>query len=293
MKAVHFQEDILLLRGNAVDVLRTLPTSSTQGCVTSPPYFRLRDYGQPGQLGQEATPQEVYRVLDRRGSLWLNLGDTYYGGPPDEQPRDAASVRRQPLVEKKCERCGTPFKGKPGRRFCTAGCGGSLNRKRSGFERPKCLLGLPWRVTAALVETGWILRNDVVWFKPNAQPTHVRDRLACCHEHLFHFVKDGTYQDGRKYDGAYLYHDEVMNGVGDVWTLNTEPTGTGHPASYPPGLIERCILACSNAGDVVLDPFAGTATTGLVARQHGRRFVGVDINEDYLELARQRLQVVV
>jgi hypothetical protein len=142
--------------------MQTQPDGSIHCCITSPPYWGLRNYENVGQLGQEATPQdyikhltetfrELHRILDHHGSLWLNLGDNYYGGPPLSQPKDTKGLQRETISTLSCEACGNEFVGKATRRFCSSKCGGSINRKRQGFERPKCLLGLPWRVAISLV----------------------------------------------------------------------------------------------------------------------------------------------
>ncbi len=289
----------MLICGDALVSLKGMGDGSVDSIITSPPYYQLRDYETAGQLGVEATPQlyvtalaavfgEAYRVLSRRGSLWLNLGDSYYGGPPRKQPKDAAGVKREHFSVKTCERCGIEFEGGPSRRFCRSGCGGGLNRKREGFERPKCLLGLPWRVVTALVEGRWILRNDVVWHKRNALSMRPRDRLQCTHEHLFHLVKFGHYV-GKSYDGAYYYDAAAMGTRGDVWDVATRWAGGAHRASYPPELIEPCVLSCTKRGGTVLDPFCGSGTTGVAATRHGRKFIGVDINGDYLKVAEKRI----
>ena len=290
--------------------LRTQPGQSLDCVITSPPYWGLRNYGDgSGGLGQEPTPQEyitnmsqvfqeVYRCLSRRGSLWLNLGDNFYGGPPKNQPKDAKGVEREKVVEHSCEKCGVSFLGKPTRRFCSAKCGGSLNRRRTGFERPKCLLGLPWRVATRLVDDGWILRNDIIWHKPNARPSPFKDRLTLTYEHLFHFVKRGTFV-GKTYDAAYTYDAEAMrvgtpNGalknMGDVWSIKTRPYKGAHFATFPEELIRRPMTATTPSGGVVYDPFMGSGVTASVASSLGLRWVGTEVNPTYCQMLVDRLR---
>jgi DNA modification methylase len=293
---------------DCMDWMIDQPDQSVDCCITSPPYWGLRNYVSGEQIGHEATPQdyiakltdvfrELYRILNRRGSLWLNLGDNYYGGPPVTQPKDTKGVQREFLSEIRCETCGEPFSGKATRRFCSAKCGGSLNRKRQGFERPKCMLGLPWRVAISLVEDGWILRNDVIWHKPNARPAPFQDRLSMTHEHLFHFVKQGNYV-GKTYDGAYYYdlaamRVEAANGsdknIGDVWSINTKPLKQRHFAAFPPELIRRPILATVPVNGVIYDPFMGSGTVAVVAEQLGRRWLGTELNSAYCDIVCERL----
>ncbi len=291
--------------------LHRQPDQSLDCVVTSPPYWGLRNYGEgSGGIGQEATPQEyienlslvfqeVYRCLSRRGSLWLNLGDNFYGGPPSTQPKDANGVQRDKIVEHSCEKCGAPFQGKPTRRFCSAKCGGSLNRRRTGFERPKCLLGLPWRVATRLVDDGWILRNDIIWHKPNARPSPFKDRLTLTYEHLFHFVKQGTFV-GKTYDGAYTYDAQVMQtqasrggatkNLGDVWSINTRPYKGGHFATFPEELIVRPMKATTPPGGVVYDPFMGSGVTASVASSLGLRWVGTEVSSGYCQMCKDRMK---
>jgi site-specific DNA-methyltransferase (cytosine-N4-specific) len=277
-----------LYHGDSLAVLRAMPDSSVDTVVTSPPYFQLRDYGIEGQLGQETSPiaylealrivfREVYRVLCQKGSLWLNIGDTYYGGPPKTQPKDAKSVTRQVVVAKQCENCGTTFDGNPSRRFCSSLCGSSKSERRTGLERPKSLLGLPWRLVTMLADDGWVLRNDIIWHKPNHLPTHVKDRLPASYEHLFHLVKQGVWH-GKRYDGSYHYNKEAMQGLDDVWSVPTVPGKSGHPAPFPTAIVERPIIATCPEGGVVLDPFLGSGTVAFAAERLGRRWVGIELN---------------
>jgi DNA modification methylase len=310
----HSDEQMTLWHGDALAVLRELDDGSVDCCVTSPPYFGLRDYGVAGQYGLEDTPAEyveqlrlvfaeVRRVLADDGTLWVNLGDAYAGrasaGPTRDSHRGGGH--------------------KPG--IATA--------QRNMLEHApyKSLLGMPWRVALALVDDGWALRNDVIWTKSNAMPESVTDRMANRHEHVFLFAKSARYwfdldavreprkrehppvqpnsygiaisggehdpygQQGSRFGGnaqsmhtTGSYQTDGRN-PGDVWTIATQPFPEAHFATMPPALAERCILAGCRPGGVVLDPFSGSGTTGLAASRHGRRYVGIDLNRSYLELS--------
>lgn len=317
---IHYEDDsITLHHGNALAVLRRLPDGSVNSCVTSPPYFGLRDYDEPEQYGLEATPAEyvgklqvlfaqVQRVLADDGTLWLNLGDSYVAPPrgPDGTSSGLTNGAQIPMA------------GRP-----------------NTFDRPrKNLLGLPWRVAFALQDTGWILRNAIIWHKPNAMPESVGDRLACRYEHLFLFSKSRHYwfdldpireplsrpealtedivfggtnkagslntgssarRTGNRYGAARPWTDTDQSAErsanplgrnpGDVWSISTKPFAEAHFAVMPPEVAERAILAGCKPGGTVLDPFSGSGTTGMVAQRHGRKYVGIDLNADYLDLS--------
>jgi DNA modification methylase len=358
--------DIRLYHGDAAEVLRALPAESVQCCVTSPPYFGLRDYGtatweggdsdcdhaphaapresrpasgltggkatvdagtiQRGdcrcgayridsQIGLEPTPdefvaalvetfREVRRVLRVDGTLWLNLGDSYAGGAATGEPRPGAG-RADGRVDDRAQR----------------------NRNGVGTIsglKPKDLIGIPWRVAFALQEDGWYLRSDIIWAKPNPMPESVRDRPTRAHEYLFLLSKSPRYF----YDADAIREDAINagavvslgpkslskgqaagikaepsgNGKADsvtvadsrnkrsVWTVATQPYAEAHFATFPPKLIEPCVLAGCPEGGTVLDPFNGSGTTALVARNYQRRAIGIDLSEDYLRLSAARLQ---
>ena len=293
----HYQDEhVTLHHGDALAVLADLPDRSVDCIVTSPPYFGLRDYGVDGQIGAEPSPgefvaalvavfREARRVLADDGTLWLNLGDSYVhkkaSGP---QGRD----------------------GERATRTFTADAAGGW----SGLP-DKNLLGIPWRVAFALQDDGWILRSDIIWHKPNAMPESVTDRLSNRHEHLFMFSKKPRYwfdldpirephestaaragvnalrgqvaiRPTGPNSGAYSEHGR---NPGDVWTIATQPFSEAHFATMPPALAERCVQAGCKPGGTVLDPFSGSGTTGLAAARHGRRYVGIDLNRDYLDLS--------
>lgn len=279
--------------GDAIDVLRGLPDGSVNCCVTSPPYYALRDYGMDGQIGRESSPKEyvsrltevfaeVRRVLRPDGTLWLNLGDTYAGRGEEE-------------------------------------------------IKPKDLIGIPWMAAFALRDDGWYLRNDIIWMKENPMPESVKDRCTRCHEHIFLFSKSKQYffdykaisepvtestkeRLKRGIAGSNKYgapipgqpkvqtinlprgHGTISDGdinplrsKRDVWIVNTVPFKGGHYAAYPPKLVESCILAGCPMGGVVLDPFMGSGTTGMVAKQHDRHYVGIEINPEFAALAEARI----
>ncbi|OPZ25266.1 MAG: Modification methylase DpnIIB [Lentisphaerae bacterium ADurb.BinA184] len=262
----------MILLGDAQRILERLPTASVRCAVTSPPYWGLRDYGIAGQIGLEATlPQyinrlvtvfrEMRRVLRPDGTFWLNIGDGYTSGnrgwraPDKKNPARAMSVRPD-----------TP----------------------EGLK-PKDLLGVPWRMAFALQQDGWFLRSDIVWEKPNAMPESVKDRPTRSHEYLFLFSQREDYY----YD--HLAIQEKSDGDGrprnrrSVWGVNTEPCREAHFATFPPALVEPCILAGSAKDDYVLDPFFGAGTVGVVCQRRGRQFVGIELHPDYVNIAARRL----
>lgn len=302
---VYFDSgDVVLHLGDALQVACTLPDGSVQTIVTSPPYFGLRDYGEDGQIGAEQAPaeyvaalvelfRELRRVLADDGTLWLNLGDSYYSG------RGASTG----IDEKN-----------PARRGFTR----PLDKPGQPWARPKNLLGMPWRVAFALQDDGWNLRNEIIWSKPNAMPEAVTDRLAGRHEHVFLFAKQRRYYfdldairkphqpstvaaasrkripyeaPGQRPNMKTRGMNESGANPGDVWEVTTVPFQDAHFAVYPPELIRPCILAGSRPGDTVLDPFSGSGTTGAVATFEGRKYIGIDLNREYLDLSlRTRFQ---
>ena len=258
-----------LIEGDAAEVLAALPEGSVQTVITSPPYWSLRDYRIPGQIGLEESIDvfvknltqafdAVHRVLREDGTLWLNIGDSYTSGgrtwrAPDKKNR-ARAMEVRPL---------TP----------------------DGLK-PKDLIGVPWRLAFALQSAGWFLRADIIWNKPNCQPESVRDRPTRAHEYLFLFSKAERY----KYDVLAV---EGPNGrrLRTVWDVKTQayPEASGHFATFPPDLIRPCVRTSTERGDIVLDPFVGSGTTAVVAATERRRFIGIELNPEYLMLARRRL----
>jgi DNA modification methylase len=302
---------IKILNGDCRDILSQMPNESIHCCVTSPPYFGLRDYGVEGQIGLEQTPdeyvaemvsvfREVRRVLRDGGTLWLNLGDSY------ASYRDGKCVPNSVDGNQKA----MPKTG--------ASNSSASTFKGSGIKH-KDLIGIPWRVAFALQVDGWYLRQDIIWHKPNPMPESVRDRCTKAHEYIFLLSKSERYyfdHEAMKEEGVipagtkgakgstqraaqagvnarppeYKIYDGKRNRR-SVWTVNTRPFKGAHFATYPPALIEPCIKAGCPVGGTVLDPFFGAGTTGLVARDLGRNCIGVELNPDYAELAGRRLGV--
>jgi DNA modification methylase len=302
----YYSDDLVTLyHGDSLAILREMPDQSVGCCVTSPPYFGLRDYGVDGQYGLEASPAEyietmralfaeVRRVLTDDGTLWLNIGDSYaQSGPQRNRNGEGGSLN------------GTSP---------TGGVQYGFAARADGLPA-KNLLGIPWRTAFALQDDGWILRNDIVWSKPNAMPESVTDRLSTRHEHLFMLSKSPRYwfnldpiREPRseattaRYAYAFKADDHAKQGTGlrggmvtgineagrnpgDVWTIATQPFSEAHFAVMPQALAERAILAGCKPGGTALDPFSGSGTTGLTATKHGRKYVGIDLSSDYLDLS--------
>ena len=283
--------DVIINR-EALYALRELPSESVNCCVTSPPYYGLRDYGLDAQIGREDTPEqyidrlvevfrELRRVLKDDGTFWLNIADTY---------------------------CGTGMK---------AGC------------KQKDLIGIPWLLAFALRSDGWYLRSDIIWMKENPMPESCRDRPSRCYEHIFLLSKSRRYYydaaaiaepvaestparmrrgfgagikysadiPGQKHqrindhrpDGYAASEIPQLRNKRDVWQINTVPYRGGHFAAFPPKLAETCLLAGCPPGGVVLDPFLGSGTTAAVAKQLGRHYIGIELNPEYCTLAQKRI----
>ncbi len=326
MRRPYWADDrAALYLGDAREVLAEMPDRSADCIVTSPPYYGLRDYGVPGQYGQEPTPGEYVqtlvstfakarRVLADDGTLWLNLGDCYAANS-DGWARGSNYNERQPVIRP---------------------------RSRQSVP-PKNLLGMPWQVAFALQQDGWILRNAIIWHKPNAMPQSVTDRVSTRYEMIFLLVKQRRYwfdldairepytgdrslarrsrAGGTKANsiptawppgGKYHSGQEAFRGKdhgtamlptgkqhtashehgrnpGDVWSISTRPLKAAHFAAFPIDIPLRAIAAGCCPGGTVLDPFSGAATTALAARRLGRRFVGIEISEQFCDLARARI----
>lgn len=278
---------ITYLTGDALDTLRTLPAAAFQACVTSPPYYGLRDYGVDGQIGLEATPdayiarlvdvfREVRRVLRDDGTLWVNVGDSYAANRTAQ-----VSPTKWPTLPQGQSSSVPP------------GC------------KPKDLLGIPWLLAFALRADGWYLRRDIIWHKPNPMPESVRDRPTSAHEYVFLLSKSPRYvYDADAVAEPFICAAEVrvatpknlamgkaptrpMNAPLDkvgrnrrsVWTIATEPCAVAHYAVMPNALAELCVLAGTKAGDHVLDPFGGGGTTGLVAERLNRHSTLIDLDQ--------------
>lgn len=298
-------ETMNILTGDCLSILPTIDAQSVQCVVTSPPYYGLRDYGVDGQIGLEQTPAEyieklvavfrqVWRVLKDDGTLWLNLGDSYAS---DSKGSGGGWANDPNNYTHKAQAYGT--------------------RKFSHDVKSKDLLLIPARVAIALQADGWYLRSDIIWHKPNPMPESVTDRPTKAHEYIFllakqerYFYDAGAIEEkaimasgksgfgGPKNNNGKLAHTNEFGKAWEkrenrnrrsVWTVPTHSYSGAHFATFPPKLIEPCILAGSREGDTVLDPFAGAGTTGLVSIQHHRKFVGIELNPAYVELAKARL----
>lgn len=332
--------DLRIYQGDCLEHMEWMADETVQCCITSPPYFRLRDYGVEGQIGLEETPEEyvrkmvevfreVRRILRPDGTLWLNLGDSYAGSGKGG---------------------GESFEGE--RRNWNAVAVGSLSVDRMGSRhcsyaglKPKDLIGIPWRVAFALQADGWYLRQDIIWRKPNPMPESVTDRCTKSHEYIFLMSKSPKYyydheaikepavgqnehdltgpgykapgqsaQTGsrskrdsfkridskraqvipgqsvgtHREDREESTYDTTTRNRRSVWDVATRPYKGAHFATYPPKLIEPCVLAGSRRGDVVFDPFGGSGTTAAVALRHGRRAITCELNPEYVELIKQR-----
>lgn len=310
-----------VLCGDALEVLKTLPDECVQMCVTSPPYYGLRDYGAEGQIGCEQTPfeyidhlteifREVRRVLKSNGTLWLNIADSYAGS--------GKGVWSKSLAERP--------KSKQTYHSLNTDENAALPKKWDGIKE-KDMIGIPWQLAFALRADGWYLRSDIIWQKPNCLPEAVKDRPTKSYEHIFLLSKSPHYY----YDAAAISEPvapvtvernkravsdrtKYAKGVGgakpqalflprshsdmptkrnkrDVWSVSTNShRGYGHFAMYPERLIEPCILAGSPEQGLVLDPFFGSGTTGAVCKRLSRRYLGIELNPEYCETAKTRIQ---
>jgi DNA modification methylase len=293
----------MIITGNVLDALPTLPSGSVQCCVTSPPYWGLRDYGVAGQLGSEPTIEEyvaimvavfreVRRTLRDDGTLWLNLGDSYNGSGGAGGDYGPGGLKE----------------GQP---------------KYAGHDdtglKPKDMCGIPWRVAFALQADGWWLRSDIIWAKPNPMPESVTDRPTKSHEYIFLLTKSARYyydseavkepatatqlgatgipfggikqtngNDNPTYSGNEYISTGTRN-LRDVWTISTQSYPEAHFATFPETIPERCIRAGTKGGDTVLDPFMGSGTTCAVAKSLGRDYIGIELNPAYVQLAEKRI----
>jgi len=298
---------IEIYEGDCRQILSDLAEQSINCCVTSPPYFGLRDYGNDDQIGLEQTPdefvealvgvfREVKRVLRDDGTVWLNLGDSYYNYRPGKGQalaKQTVSKTSQDLPQE-CARRGNKLEG----------------------LKEKDLIGIPWRVAFALQADGWYLRQDIIWSKPNPMPESVRDRCTKSHEYIFllskspkyyfdnEHIKEETNKIGGKprqfgatkqvgtmrQDIGETFIDTGLRNKRSVWTVSPKPFSEAHFAVYPPELIEPCILAGCPEGGTVLDPFGGSGTTGVVADRLGRNAILTELNSDYIDIARNRIE---
>ena len=301
-----------IMNGDCIKMMQTLPDKSVNCCVTSPPYFGLRDYGHEGQIGLEETPdafvkkivevfREVKRVLKDDGTLWLNIGDSY------------ASYR---------DGKATPDTTRGSSTGTLVAKGSAKNRMSSTFlgsdVKHKDLIGIPWMLAFALRADGWYLRQDIIWHKPNPMPESVTDRCTKSHEYIFLFSKSSTYyfdniaikekgvipagtkgakgsierQQQRGVNARppeYKIYDGMRN-KRDVWSINVKPYKGAHFATYPPELIRPCILAGCPKGGIVLDPFGGSGTTAAVANEEERNAILCELNSAYIPMIQERIK---
>lgn len=267
-----------IINGDCLEVLQTMPDGCVHTCVTSPPYFGLRDYGHDGQIGLESTPdeyvarlvdvfREVRRVLRGDGTLWLNLGDT------SNNRRRIRRTSHQPSLN--------GFSEMTWAEATKAGLT-RLSITRDGLKE-KDMFGIPWMVAFALRAEGWFLRQEIIWSKSFGKPEPTADRLPNRHEQIFLLSKLKNYYFNRAALPNYAR--------GSVWEI--PPMGlTGHGAAFAQGVVTPCILAGAPPGGLVLDPFAGSGTVAMVATRHGRGSIGIELNPDYIDLARARLSDV-
>jgi len=266
---------LVVLHGDTRELIKGLPDNSFQSVVTSPPYWGVRDYGVEGQLGAESDINqyvedlvnifsEVRRVLRPDGTFWLNIGNTYTSGgrkwrQADSKNKGRAMSYRPPTPE--------------------------------GLKK-KDLIGVAWMLAMACQREGWYLRNDIIWYKPNCQPESVKDRVTVSHEYLFLFTKSERY-----YFNQQAIKEPAGNGNGlknkrSVWSINTEPCPEAHFAVFPKELVRPCVLAGTREGDLILDPFYGAGTVGIVAKELGRRCMGIEIKKEYIDIAEKRTTAV-
>jgi site-specific DNA-methyltransferase (cytosine-N4-specific) len=264
-------KQILVLNGDTRKLIQSIPENSVQCAITSPPYWGIRDYGVANQIGAEPDLTkyinslvevfcEVRRVLTPDGTFWLNIGNTYSSGgrkwrDADDKNKGRAMSYRPPTPD--------------------------------GLKK-KDLIGVAWLLALACQRDGWYLRNDIIWYKPNCQPESVKDRLTVAHEYLFLFSKSERY-----YFDQDAIKQQTTNGNGlknrrTVWPINTEPCPEAHFAVFPRELVRPCVLAGSRPNDVILDPFYGAGTTGIVAKELNRRCIGIELNREFIDIAEKR-----
>jgi len=258
--------------GDAVEQLARIPDETFRSCVTSPPYWGLRDYGIADQIGAEmeldcyienltVAFRAIRRVLKSDGTFWLNVGDAHTSGNRTWRDADKKNPAR----------------------------GMSYRPPTPNGLKPKDLIGIPWKLAFALQKDGWYLRSDIVWYKPNCQPESVKDRPTRSHEYVFLLTKSEDYFYNWEAVREPSLTDGQKRNRRTVWNINTEPFPEAHFATFPQGLVEPMILAGTEPGDLVLDPFFGSGTVGAVCQRLGRRFVGIELKPEYADIAVKRL----
>ena len=267
------EKPIRIILGDVRNEIKRFPENTFQSVITSPPYWGLRDYGFNGQIGAEKILndyivdlvnvfREVRRVLKPEGSLWLNIGNTYTSGGRKWRQEDKKNKGRAMSY-----RPDTP----------------------EGLKK-KDLIGVAWMIALALQMDGWYLRNDIIWFKPNGQPESVKDRVTVTHEYLFLLTKSEKYYFNQEAIKVVSSDGKKMRNKRSVWAINTEPCPEAHFAVFPRELVRPCILAGSKKNDLILDPFFGSGTVGIVCLETGRRGVGIELKPDYITIAKKRLK---
>jgi len=310
-------ETNIILEGDCIESMKKLPDAFINTCVTSPPYYGLRDYGEDGQIGQEETPQqyidkmvevfaEVRRVLRDDGTLWLNLGDSYAGSGKGAYADGVSRLGEKSKVQASSKGTTT----------------GTFRKTNVQGLKSKNLMGIPWRTAMALQEDGCYLRQDIIWHKPNPMPESVTDRCTKSHEYIFLMTKNPDYYfdyesirersvskmdrehlspiGGKKnplkpgsYSGNAPENDGFRN-KRSVWTVpvRSKSYEGAHFAVYPEDLITPCVLTGAPEGGIVLDPFFGAGTTGAVAIKNGRTYIGCELNPEYIQVAKNRLDPI-
>lgn len=264
-------DNLTLFKGDTRDVLKNLPDESVQTVITSPPYWGMRDYGFEDQIGAEEDLndylntlvkifREVRRVLKSDGTFWLNIANTYTSGGRKWRQEDSKNKGRAMSY-----RPPTP----------------------DGLKK-KDLIGVAWMLAMKCQSDGWYLRNDIIWNKPNCQPESVKDRFTVAHEYIFLLTKSEKYLFNQQDVKVPSKNGNGRKNRRTVWSINTEPYPEAHFAVFPTDLIAPCILAGSNEGDTILDPFFGSGTVGAVAQEYNRKCIGVELKDEYIELAIKR-----
>ena len=267
-----------ILFGDCRKTISTI-TEPVKMCVTSPPYYGLRNYGgEDNQIGMEESPEKyveelvnvfrsVREVLTDDGTLWLNIGDSYYNYRSDgNYPKQTVSKTRQDLPTR------TPVRG----------------NKLEGYKS-KDLIGIPWLLAFALRKDGWYLRQDIIWNKPNPMPESVKDRCTKSHEYIFLLSKSKNYYYDNESIKEPTKEGDTTKNKRSVWSVNKKPYKGAHFATFPPELIEPCIKAGSQKGDIILDPFIGSGTTGMVSKSLGRHYIGCELHQSYNDLIQNRV----
>ncbi|MBL4576411.1 MAG: site-specific DNA-methyltransferase [Opitutaceae bacterium] len=269
------ENPLKVVHGDSREAIKAIPDDTFQCVITSPPYWGVRDYGVGGQIGAEpdlndyiqdlvSIFSEVRRVLKPDGTFWLNIGNTYTSGgrkwrQEDGKNKGRAMSYRPPTPE--------------------------------GLKK-KDLIGVAWMLAMACQLDGWYLRNDIIWHKPNCQPESVKDRLTVSHEYMFLFTKSERY-----FFDQQSIKEQFQNGNGKknertIWSINTEPCPEAHFAVFPRALVRPCVLAGTKPDDLILDPFYGAGTVGMVSKELGRRCVGIELNPDFIEIAKRRTDAI-